>query len=234
MMFNKTNKVKIRLLPVFIFVAVLTVSVKLNNIFDLYNNPAQKTLSISPAQALAEEKANSDTAELSKVLNQGDKAAANAAAGTPASAFTQSEILILQELAERREALDIRAKEIDKRAIQLKVAEDEIDKKIKQLKAYEQKLQKLINKYSEQEQENIASLVKLYTSMKPKDAARIFNTLDMNITVALLKGMKPSSSSAILSQMNSEKSQGRYVRAYWKQHLILTLRNKHCRAVTFT
>ena len=54
-MFNKTNKVKIRLLPVFIFVAVLTVSVKLNNIFDLYNNPAQKTLSISPAQALAEE-----------------------------------------------------------------------------------------------------------------------------------------------------------------------------------
>lgn len=82
MMFNKTNKVKIRLLPVFIFVAVLTVSVKLNNIFDLYNNPAQKTLSISPAQALAEEKANSDTAELSKVLNQGDKAAANAAAGT--------------------------------------------------------------------------------------------------------------------------------------------------------
>lgn len=153
MMFNKTNKVKIRLLPVFIFVAVLTVSVKLNNIFDLYNNPAQKTLSISPAQALAEEKANSDTAELSKVLNQGDKAAANAAAGTPASAFTQSEILILQELAERREALDIRAKEIDKRAIQLKVAEDEIDKKIKQLKAYEQKLQKLINKYSEQEQE---------------------------------------------------------------------------------
>ena len=122
-MFNKTNKVKIRLLPVFIFVAVLTVSVKLNNIFDLYNNPAQKTLSISPAQALAEEKANSDTAELSKVLNQGDKAAANAAAGTPASAFTQSEILILQELAERREALDIRAKEIDKRAIQLKVAD---------------------------------------------------------------------------------------------------------------
>ena len=192
MMFNKTNKVKIRLLPVFIFVAVLTVSVKLNNIFDLYNNPAQKTLSISPAQALAEEKANSDTAELSKVLNQGDKAAANAAAGTPASAFTQSEILILQELAERREALDIRA--------------NEIDKKIKQLKAYEQKLQKLINKYSEQEQENIASLVKLYTSMKPKDAARIFNTLDMNITVALLKGMKPSSSSAILSQMNSEKA----------------------------
>lgn len=43
--------------------------------------------------------------------------------------------------------------------------------------------------------------------MKPKDAARIFNTMDIDITVAILKGMKPSASSAILSQMNSEKAQ---------------------------
>ena len=50
-------------------------------------------------------------------------------------------------------------------------------------------------------------MVKLYSAMKPQDAARIFNSLDMNITVALLKGMKPSSSSAILSQMDSQKAQ---------------------------
>ena len=50
-------------------------------------------------------------------------------------------------------------------------------------------------------------MVKMYSSMKPKDAARIFNSLNMNITVALLKGMKPSSSSAILSQMDSQKAQ---------------------------
>ena len=65
---------------------------------------------------------------------------------------------------------------------------------------------KLIQEYNQKQEENIASLVKLYTSMKPKDAARIFNTLDMDITVALLKGMKPSASSAILSQMNPEKA----------------------------
>lgn len=47
----------------------------------------------------------------------------------PNNSFSQSEILILQELAERREALDLRAKEIDRKAIQLKVAEEEIDKK---------------------------------------------------------------------------------------------------------
>ncbi len=201
------KKNKIHLLPFLIFVAVLTLSIKVNNVFDLYNNQTKQKISISAAQALAEEKLNQETAELSKVLqegapqnSQGDQPPAN-------TAFTQSEIMILQELAERRETLDLRAQEIDKRAIQLKVTEEEINKKLRQLKDYEQKLQKLINTYSEQEQQNLNAMVKMYTSMKPKDAARIFNNLDMNITVALLKGMKPSSSSAILSQMDSQKAQ---------------------------
>lgn len=202
----QNSKSKIRLLPIFIFMAVLTLSIKVNSVFDYYNNQNHKKITIMTAEALAEEKINKETAELSNVLSGGAVANKNVPASAE-SAFTQSEIMILQELAERREALDLRAQAIDKRAIQLKVTEDEINKKLRQLKDYEQKLQKLINTYSEQEKANLAAMVKMYSSMKPKDAARIFNTLDMNITVALLKGMKPSSSSAILSQMESQKAQ---------------------------
>ena len=198
------NKFKIRLLPIFIFVAALTLSIKINNAYDLYKS-TQSSVSISTNRALAEEaKSSKETAELTEVLQKGAPANAETA---PASAFTNSEIMILQELAERREALDARAKEIDKRAIQLKVAEKEIDKKLQQMKEYEQRLSKLITRYSNKEQENINSLVKLYSSMKPKDAARIFNTMDLDITVAILKGMKPSTSSAILSSMSSERVQ---------------------------
>lgn len=198
------NKFKIRLLPIFIFVAALTLSIKINNAYDLYKS-TQSSVSISTNHALAEEAKNSkETAELTDVLQKGTPANAEVA---PVNAFTNSEIMILQELAERREALDARAKEIDKRAIQLKVAEKEIDKKLLQMKEYEQRLSKLITQYSTKEQENINSLVKLYSSMKPKDAARIFNTMDLDITVAILKGMKPSTSSAILSSMNSERVQ---------------------------
>ena len=198
------NKNKIRLLPIFIFMAVLTLSIKVNNIFDIYKNQSESKISISATEAYAEEKVAKESAELSKFLTDGKPENAKT---TPSSAFSQSEILILQELAERREALDIRAQAIDKRAIQLKVTEEEINKKLRQLQDYEAKLQKLVNTYSEQEKANIASMVKLYSAMKPQDAARIFNSLDMNITVALLKGMKPSSSSAILSQMDSQKAQ---------------------------
>ena len=202
-MLNK--KIKIRLIPIFIFVAFLSMSIKVVNVYDRYNVINAKKVSVSTSEAIAKDKQTKDTKELTDVLEKAPTQTSGK--DIPAPSFTNSEIMILQELAERREALDARAKEIDKRAIQLKVAEDEIDKKIAQLKKYEERLIQLTNQYTKKEKENIDSLVKLYTAMKPKDAARIFNTLDLEITVAILKGMKPSTTSTIISQMNSERAQ---------------------------
>ncbi len=202
----KNKKNNFRVLPLFIFFAVLMLSVKINNVFDLLKNPEAPKVTITSSRAFAEEKLNRETKELTRILDQGGKSSTDTPASTPASAFTQSEIQILQELAERREALDLRDKEIDKKTVQLKVAEEEIAKKLQQLKEYEARLKKLINEYDEKEQEKINSLIKLYSTMKPKDAARIFNTLDLDILVALLKGMKPSVSSSILAQMKAEKA----------------------------
>ncbi|MBQ8677979.1 MAG: hypothetical protein IJ529_05885 [Alphaproteobacteria bacterium] len=197
-------KLKFRILPLFIFVAVLGLSIKLNTAYDLYQKSDISQVRITPSSARAADEMDSDAKALTEVLD-GQKPSPQAAERLPV--FSDSEIQILQELAERREALDVRAQEIDKRTVQLQVAEEEIDKKLTQLKEYEQRLSKLINQYSAQEKENINSLVKLYSSMKPKDAARIFNTMNLDISVAILKGMKPSASSAILSQMDSEKAQ---------------------------
>lgn len=200
------KKQKIHILPLFIFIAVLTLTIKVNTVFDVYNRQNRQTVTVSAAQALAEEKISKETKELTAVLEKNTQSGpTDTKKGS--NTFTQSEIMILQELAERREALDLRAQEIDKRAIQLKVTEEEIERKLRQLQDYEQRLNKLINEYTQKEQANIDSLVRLYSSMKPKDAARIFNSLDMSITVALLKGMKASASSAILSQMDSAKAQ---------------------------
>lgn len=197
------SKFKMRLLPAFIFVAVLSLSIKVNHAYDLYRKTLRHDISIVATAAVAEEKADKDTVQLTEVLQK----KSNSDGVNELPTFSDSEIALLQELAERREALEVKSQEIDKRAVQLKVAEEEIDKKIKQLKEYEQRLGKLINQYSDKEQENINSLVKLYSSMKPKDAARIFNTMNLDISTAILKGMKPSASSAILSQMDSEKAQ---------------------------
>ena len=203
----KKIKLHFRLLPIFIFVAVLSLSIKINSVYETIVNRELPKISISQNKARAEEKDNQETKRLAQILEGTSSNTQDLTQNSrPNNTFSQSEIAILQELAERREALDIRSQEIDKKAIQLKVAEEEIDKKLTQLKTYEEKLQKLINKYNEQEKEQLLSLVKMYSTMKPKDAARIFNTFDIDILVAILKEMKPSASSAILSQMNAIKA----------------------------
>lgn len=201
----KPIKRPFRLLPLFIFVAVLSLSVKINSVYDIIINKELPRISISQNKAWAEEQETKETEQLTAIL-ENNAETPNSETNSASSNFSKSEIAILQELAERREALDIRSQEIDKKAIQLKVAEEEIDKKLAQLQTYEEKLQKLINKYNEQEKEQLAALVKMYSTMKPKDAARIFNTFDLDILVAILKEMKPSSSSAILSQMDAIKA----------------------------
>ena len=196
-----------RILPVFIFLAVLTLSIRVNNVFDSLKNADSRSFSISQSKAWAEEEASRDTAELGKVLEQSERGQNPGGNGEKAnSTFTQSEIMILQELAERREALDLRSREIDKKAVQLKVAEEEIEKKLAQLREYESKLKKLIGEYNEKEKEKIAALVKMYASMKPQSAARIFNTLDIETAASLLREMKPSSASAIVLQMEAVKA----------------------------
>lgn len=212
MLFSKLKR-KIRILPIFIFMATLTLSIRVNSLFDNIKQQTTKTFSISQTNAKAEEKSSKETNQLDQVLEHGQAVASSADQSKAESLetqtnkdFTQSEILILQDLATRREALDLRSKEIDKKAIQLKVAEEEIDKKLKQLQEYEQKLNRLVNEYNEKQKEKISSLVKLYSTMKPKDAARIFNTLDIDIIVSLFKEMKPSVASSILSQMSEQKA----------------------------
>ena len=196
-----------RILPMFIFLAVLTLSIRVNNVFDSLKNADVHRFSISQSKAWAAEKSSRETAELGKILDQAEQGKNHAGNDKNANnAFSQSEIMILQELAERREALDLRSREIDKKAVQLKVAEEEIAKKLVQLREYESKLKKLINEYNEKEKEKIAALVKMYASMKPQSAARIFNTLDIETAASLLREMKPSSASAIVSQMEAAKA----------------------------
>lgn len=197
----------IRILPVVIFLSVLTLSIKVNNVIESVKTQPLPSFGISELQA--SEIATPEAAALTTALETSDyqtSAQKNKNEDAVVSNFTQSEIQILQELAERREALDLRSSEIDKKAVQLRVAEKEIDKRLKQMQEYEQKLKGLIQEYNEKEREKIASLVKVYASMKPKEAARIFETLDLDVTVSLLKEMKPSTSSAILAQITPSKA----------------------------
>lgn len=122
------------------------------------------------------------------------------------SGMSSSEIDVLQKLAGRREDLDQRNRELDMREGLLKAAETRIDKKITELKTLQTSIDALIKKHSEQEEAKMSSLVKIYEVMKPKDAARIFEQLDMPILLSVIERMSERKIAPILAEMNATKA----------------------------
>ncbi len=116
----------------------------------------------------------------------------------PSDPFSLSdeEINLLQSLAERRKELDLRAHQLEQREVLLLAVERRIDEKVVALK--------LLRKSIEGETENqYKSLVKIYENMKPKDAARIFEELDMAILLPVTERMKERKLAAVLAKMNT-------------------------------
>ena len=120
--------------------------------------------------------------------------------------FEASEVELLQALAERRNALNQKEKNLTQRGMLLKAAEQRIDKKIKDLAEIKGQVKSLLDKFEGHEEEKLRSLVSVYEKMKPKSAAGIFNKLDDVILLNLFSRMKEQKSAEILAKMNTQKS----------------------------
>lgn len=119
---------------------------------------------------------------------------------------SKSEISLLTSLSKRREQLDRREKKLELHVNLIKAAEKRIDERISILKALESKIQRFAKAQKEEKSEQFDRLVKMYSAMKPKGAARIFNELDKNVLLGIIKNMKPQAMSVILAAMAPEKA----------------------------
>ena len=119
---------------------------------------------------------------------------------------SQAKSDLFKDLAKRRDALDKREKEISVREALLSAAERELDQKTKELTALKTEIQAAMKKRSDEEDARIGSLVKIYEGMKPKDAASIFNTLDIDVLMVIMTKMSERKSAPILALMSTERA----------------------------
>ncbi len=120
--------------------------------------------------------------------------------------YTPVEIEVLNSLSKRRDLLEKREKEIAKQEALLKAGEKEIDRKVAELLKIKSELKNLLEDQSNMQKGRIQSLVKIYSGMKPKQAARIFDTLNMDILLAVIGKMSERKTSPILANMNPDKA----------------------------
>ncbi|MCK4946730.1 MAG: hypothetical protein KAS59_10805 [Alphaproteobacteria bacterium] len=121
-------------------------------------------------------------------------------------AFSAAELEVLQSLSKRRDELDKREKKIGQQEALLRAAEGEVDRKVAELNKIRSELEELLNRQQTIQDERIDSLVKIYGNMKPKLAARIFDTLEMEVMLSVISKMSERKSSPILANMDPEKA----------------------------
>jgi flagellar motility protein MotE (MotC chaperone) len=130
-----------------------------------------------------------------------DPASDDSESGSPAA------VDVLTSLAHRRAALDAREQEITTRENLIAAAAKRVDQRIAELKAMQGKLESLLGQRDAAEQKQFDLLVKSYSSMRPKDAARIFDSLSDDVAIPVAAAMKPDILGAMLAQMQPEDAQ---------------------------
>ena len=138
----------------------------------------------------------------------GDPVPANKdyAGGEGDQVASASEVDVMNSLSKRRRELDKREGQLTTQANMIAAAEQRVDAKIAQLKQLQAQITQLLGQRDDAQKAQVTALVKTYSIMKPKDAARIFNNLPDEVLVPVARDMKSDQLALVLASMNPDNA----------------------------
>jgi flagellar motility protein MotE (MotC chaperone) len=125
----------------------------------------------------------------------------------PEQAVSPTERALLEKLSARRDVLKQRSDELDLREKLLGEAERKIEGNIGDLKEAEDKAEAGSRKAADAEKAGLKNIVTMYESMKPKDAARVFDRLGHDVLVPIVLAMNPRKMAEVLAVMQPETAE---------------------------
>jgi flagellar motility protein MotE (MotC chaperone) len=115
-----------------------------------------------------------------------------------------SERAILERLQARRQELEARAREIDIRESLLKAAEKRAEGRVEELKAIESRISGASQQKADEDAARFKGIITMYEGMKPKDAAKVFDRLEMPVLFDIASHIAPRKMADILGLMQPE------------------------------
>ena len=199
-------KGRVRILPLMIIVMALLFSVKLGNIWHGASTvDFGSGIDVQPAMA---QEGQADSASSGAPPGSTPLKETNVeipVLGDP-NRFSEREVQLLQELAERRTVLDGREQQLEEREVLLRAAEQRLVEKQTELTSTKEEIVALLKQQGKEEKAKITQLVAIYENMKPKDAANIFNELEMPVLLQVIKNMKERKVAPVIAAMSTEKA----------------------------
>lgn len=129
------------------------------------------------------------------------------ASSSPAAPeITEAERALLTDLRRRRAELDAREASLAARESVLAAAEKRLTARLDELGTLQKRLEAMEAARRAHDDENWHGLVKLYEAMKPRDAAAIFNDLDLPVLLGVVDRMKETKAAPILAAMQTDRA----------------------------
>ncbi|WP_029058849.1 MotE family protein [Stappia stellulata] len=218
----------LRLIPVLLLAASALLALKLSGLMLEGGTVAPSGVGVGTAMAQAQDDAGAqppadagsaapatDAPGEEEALSQPESGALPPAAGAAENGLPAglelggsiAERKVLESLSGRRRELDKREKQFELRQQLLQATEDRVQKKVDEMKALEASISSLREEQEKKKNGDLRKLIQMYESMKAKDAARIFDRLDIDILLKVAKQMKPRKMADIMGRMSPEASE---------------------------
>ena len=125
----------------------------------------------------------------------------------PATPASPSEKAILERLGERRDELQQRAREMETRQRMLDEAERRVESRVDELRSQDAKRQAGASDSRTAEASGFKNLATMYETMKPKEAARVFERLPHDVLIPVVRQTSPRKMAEILAAMSPETAE---------------------------
>jgi flagellar motility protein MotE (MotC chaperone) len=124
----------------------------------------------------------------------------------PLVPVTEQEKRLLEDLRGRRQEWDARDHSLEMREAILAAAEQRLSQRSAELDSLQLRLEQLEKARKTHEEANWSSLVKVYETMRPQQAATIFNDMDMPVLLEIADRMREAKAALVLAQMQPDRA----------------------------
>lgn len=197
---------RFRLIPTLLILAAIGLSLRAGAVWDALSDPGGTPSTVGSAIAQDAEPVEPSLGDSGQEgtpleLDEGDVPIIDGAED-----MHPTELRLANSLAQRRAALDERERELEQREAMLEVVEDRLTGRQRELESIRDEIARLIEQYDTAEDEESARLQRVYANMKPKRAAAIFNDMELETILSVIRGMSERKLAPILESMNPEKA----------------------------
>jgi flagellar motility protein MotE (MotC chaperone) len=146
------------------------------------------------------------TVKIAEIIESANKPTSTPSTATCVSDKTPSEIALLESLSLRRQQLEAKEAEIAATLKAVKDAERQLDTKILTLRELEKSVKEAMKVKESKDAAKIASLVKIYSGMRAREAAKLMVDLDTETAAKIIGNMREIKAAALLSELPEDKA----------------------------